>query len=108
VIIMLSVVTGFAIRCRIWNRFGRLNTLHASSLSSVSTSHPSHPSYNKVEDFHIKEYGLTGSIFSHKKSGAKVFNLFCFFLNFPLSLLFFLFYFLSSSFSVGSLCHCTR
>jgi hypothetical protein len=71
-IIMLSVVTGFAIRGRIWNRFGRLNALHASSLSSVSTSHPSHPSYDKVEDFHIKEYGLTGSIFSHKKSGAKV------------------------------------
>lgn len=31
-----------------------------------------HPSFDVVENFHIKEYGLSGSILTHRKSGAQV------------------------------------
>jgi hypothetical protein len=31
-----------------------------------------HPSYERLEDFTLPEYGLTGSIYSHRKSGAQV------------------------------------
>ena len=68
-IFMLSIVTGFTVRGRLFNRFGRLQSMLSSS-KAVSATH--HPSYDKLEDFQIKEYGLSGTIYSHKKSGAQV------------------------------------
>lgn len=83
IFIMLSVATSFALGRRgLWG--GRMNNLtrhFAATAGTIPTtaafkSSPiNHPSYDKVEDFTLPEYGLTGSIYAHRKSGAQVISL---------------------------------
>jgi hypothetical protein len=73
IILTMSIVAGYAMR-RNWFSAGRFHTLYAKA-SASSFQHPSHPSYERIQDFQIKEYGLNGSIFKHKKSGAQVLSL---------------------------------
>lgn len=70
-VIMISIATAFSARGGLFSRFGRLQAIRATQSASLSSA-ASHPSYNKVEDIHIKEYGLKGAIYSHKKSGAQI------------------------------------
>lgn len=70
-VVMISLVTGFSVRGRLFNKWGRLQSLYASS-QAAAVIPTVHPSYQKLEDFQIKEYGFNGSIYSHKKSGAQV------------------------------------
>ncbi len=77
---MLSSVSSLRLNkgSSVWRTFGRSNTVW-KSLSTLkggaTNSSPltvDHPSFDRVRDFNVKEFGLQGSIFSHKKSGAQV------------------------------------
>jgi hypothetical protein len=74
-VFMLSLVAALNFRKGFWNPkssiFRRFQSVATQQpISKVFA--PSHPSYDKLEDFTLKEFGLTGSIYSHKKTGAQV------------------------------------
>jgi hypothetical protein len=54
------------------------SSLYSSSSVAVSANEAIlkpiaiHPSFDVVENFFVKEYGLTGTLYKHKKSGAQV------------------------------------
>jgi Zn-dependent M16 (insulinase) family peptidase len=73
IILTMSIVAGYAMRRNLFSA-GRFHSLYSKAFAS-SFQHPSHPSYERIQDFQIKEYGLNGSIFKHKKSGAQVLSL---------------------------------
>jgi hypothetical protein len=64
----------------VWRTFGR-NTAMWRSFSTLkggatnSSPYVDHPSFDRVRDFQVKEFGLEGSIYNHKKSGAQVSSL---------------------------------
>ena len=68
VTIMISLASSF----RTVNRFVKLR-FNRSSKSSLSQGiYDSSVAYNKLESFQIKEYGLIGDWYKHKKTGAEV------------------------------------
>jgi hypothetical protein len=71
-ITMISVAT--SLRSGLWRSMGRVKPLHSKSRFSSITERSlmNHPSFDVIEDFQIKEYGLSGSILAHRKSGAQV------------------------------------
>lgn len=76
IIIMISVVSSLALGRRgLWGqRITNLTRQFASTVQVAPNKITSvqHPSYDKLEDFTLPEYGLTGSVYSHRKSGAQV------------------------------------
>lgn len=57
---------------RVANLTRQFASSSAVSASSKAAAVVHHPSYERLEDFTLPEYGLTGSIYSHRKSGAQV------------------------------------
>lgn len=76
-ILMISFTSSMVVGRRgIWGqRVANLTRQFASSSVSANSKAAAvvhHPSYERLEDFTLPEYGLSGSIYSHRKSGAQV------------------------------------
>jgi hypothetical protein len=75
IVIMLSIASSLSLGRRgLWG--GRVANLtrHFASQSKIATKETvaNHPAYDKMEDFTLPEYGMSGSIYAHRKSGAQV------------------------------------
>lgn len=81
-VIMISIVASLGFkRSALWRSAmttnkQRMQVLGAASSTLSSSSNEvkivDHPSYDRLNDFVIKEYGLSGSIYNHRQSGAQV------------------------------------
>lgn len=75
-LVMLSISSSFNLGRRgLWGGRANLTKRLQSTLAQAAASNKAvvnHPSYDRLEDFSMPEYGLSGTIYAHRKSGAQV------------------------------------
>lgn len=77
-VIMLSIITTMGLRKMPWSsriNSGAATRFHSVLAPAIPKVSASHPSYDRVEDFTLPEYGLSGTIYNHRKSGAQIISI---------------------------------
>lgn len=73
-VFLISMISTLRFAKRVPSFSTKFHKVVQSSTASLSTStrKVTHPNYDEIDTFSISEYGLKGSLYKHKQSGAEV------------------------------------